>query len=1466
VVLVILAVPALSLLFMQNRQVQTKLSQYLAERLAEELKAEVSLSSVTYYFFRRVQVRDLYLEDINGDTLLYAALAKARIGQFRPDPRGLTFRKVTVEDALVNLVIDSLGVVNAKYFTDMLRKPHVPPELKSRVFIASIDLRNTRFSLTKKGQDPGPAPIDFNHFHLYRINATVDDLEVYKDTVSMNVKQLECLERNGYDFGRINTLLSISKHHMHFNELEVKTMTSDLDVPRLWFDFERFNRFKHFSKDVDLQVESRESVVKMDDLAMFIPWNPGVLDNIILGGTVNGRLSDLDGDDLFVRFDDESTLAFDFHMIGLPDFQSTYLDFNFRKLNTSVHSLTGLLETAEKGNTTDPEPWTNLGKLDFMGRFTGYPDQFVASGLLATDMGRVLMDLSFNPDSAGGVGFEGSLRTENFRLGSFLEQENVDNLDMDVQARGNLMKGRISASLEGKIDTFEFYDYAYSNITLDGSLTNNTFEGGFSVADPNIKLDFQGRTDFSGEVPVHRFTADVARARPYYLNLPQSDPGYFISFLVETDLSGSSLDDLNGDIVLVNSLFEKSGSQLQLYDVRLTTRNTPEASLIRIRSEQLDLDLAGYYRLTELPRSFRNMMDQYIDVVPESSPFTDSSTYFNYSLTFKSTDPLLDFFYPRLRIENGSTLAGNYDPLNSSMDMEGNISRLELHDLVWHNLTPYAHSGESLLEAGFHSDSLTFSGQYTLENQKTALKVTADTADLGISWNNASDPAYNGDLHIEGMFISGSEKERLFEASLDPGIIVIKDQYWDIQPALVKYRKGYLQIDGFEVMSTNKQIMANGVISSETGHDFNLEVRNLDLAQLPSVAFSRMLLEGNLSGYLNYRHTDGIPMITSKLKVDSLKFNNQLLGSTSLEAFWDESGRSVRTDLRSVGPDGFRYLESSGTFVPGSDELDFDIQFNRLDLQVFEPYLEGIVHDMEGQASVGLTVDGTLKEPELNGNIEFSGTSATFDFLNTRYTFSDRARVYHNNIYFENFGVADQYGQLATVNGSVNTDYLKDLYVNLNIQAEDFRFMDTRQTQNESFYGTIVATGQINVRGNPDNLNVGIQARTGQNTALFLPLYQAREVKSRDFITFINTNAPEPEERPMQPGLMKGLSLEIEAEITEDAVVQLIFDPQVGDIIETSGRGNLRMELNPSSGFRIFGDVELNRGNYLFTLQNVINKRFQIEPGGNIRFSGSPMDANVDLEAIYTLRAAPYNLYPDVDEAQESLKRRIPVECHLLLEGELGEPTISTNISMPTADAETRNLLENATSTEEELMKQFLSLLVINNFYSVSGFGGEQFGTTGDFAGVTASELLSNQLSNWLSQISDDFDIGVSYMPGDEITSDEVELALSTQLLDDRIIISGNVDVGGQNPSQGNTPNIMGDFDVEFRVTNNVSVIAFNRARDELLFETAPYKQGVGLSFREDFDDFPELVNRYKEAIFNRKKKKNGDTDSSGEE
>lgn len=331
--------------------------------------------------------------------------------------------------------------------------------------------------------------------------------------------------------------------------------------------------------------------------------------------------------------------------------------------------------------------------------------------------------------------------------------------------------------------------------------------------------------------------------------------------------------------------------------------------------------------------------------------------------------------------------------------------------------------------------------------------------------------------------------------------------------------------------------------------------------------------------------------------------------------------------------------------------------------------------------------------------------------------------------------------------------------------------------------------------------------------------------------------------------------LDMELEINSSASVQLIFDPKVGDIIQASGNGTLKFEIDEAGDFSMFGNVLITDGEYLFTLQNVINKRFRVKPGGRISWNGSPKSAVIDLQAVYETKASTYNLAPI---PTEEMKKRIPVHCLLSLQGELENPTIAPQINLPTAEPETKSLVQTSIGTDEELMRQFISLLVINNFISSADFAGNTFGgTSSEVAGVTASELLSNQLSNWLSQISNDFDIGVNYRPGDAISSDEVEFALSTQLLNDRIIFSGNLDVLADEVKTpgGEASNIVGDFDLEFRVTDRISLKAFNRVNDDRIVRPSLYTQGVGVIYRNEFNSISELF-----------KNKDGEDDEESDE
>ena len=305
----------------------------------------------------------------------------------------------------------------------------------------------------------------------------------------------------------------------------------------------------------------------------------------------------------------------------------------------------------------------------------------------------------------------------------------------------------------------------------------------------------------------------------------------------------------------------------------------------------------------------------------------------------------------------------------------------------------------------------------------------------------------------------------------------------------------------------------------------------------------------------------------------------------------------------------------------------------------------------------------------------------------------------------------------------------------------------------------------------------------------------------------------------------------------------------VGDVIKGRGSGNLNINLDRKGNLGISGDYIIDNGDYLFTLGNVLNKPFSVENGGKVTFSGDIDNAEIDLKAIYRLKASLFEILQD-----DRFNERIPVECQILLSGKLFNPIVGFNIDLPSADEERRAYLNNVITTEEEMSRQFLYLLVMNSFYSdpvrSSVAGGSTStaatGTTGTSAmAVTTTEMLSHQLSNWLSQISNDFDIGFVYRPGyKDINAQEVEVALSTQPLNDKVTINGNFDVRGAEGTSGTSDKITGDFDIEYKITEKIRFKFFNRFNNPYTGKGAPYTQGFGLFFRKDFDQFSDLFRK----------------------
>jgi len=1480
--LVFFSILAIASISLQNPVIQTYITQRVSKQLSENLNAKISIDKVSITFINRLQLKNLYIEDQKSDTLLYVERVTANLRNISQQRKQISIKNLTLHDAFINFIIDSTGQLNMKFLIDSLKTPDTVKIRDDiwKIRFSDVTLANSRFCLSKEIKKDIPVGINFTDMDLRDMEIRLNDFAIKGDTVSMNIQRLKLVEKSGFIINSFSSSLSLTKDRMFFDDVNIRTPYSQVTSASIHLSFTQYKDFSDFVDLVDIKLHIEPSLISFSDISCFAPALTGYREEFNISGLLTGRINDIRGNQVILRYNTHTYIETSFNMIGLPDIKNTFMYFDINNLITNTGNIELLELPGKRKHIELPESFMKLGRIQYSGKYTGYPDDFVAYGRFNTNLGDLHSDILLKPDTTNTVRFTGRLKTVDFRIGEFLGiSEKMGKISMSGNLEGFVSSGGLYADIESTVDSFEVFGYNYKNIIVSGELTERNFKGSFAVSDPNINLEFSGKADFSGENPEFAFTADVARARPYYLNIDRSDPSYFASFLLKTNFTGKNPDDFNGELSLVNSLFSSSDQQIQMYDFSLkAVNNQNDTDSIIMRSDLLDGEIYGSYKFSTLLQSFNKLIRVYIPSVqdkPEYKHPGHEENDFYYNFRFKNIHPFVVFFFKDFDIGNNASFNGRFNPSGEELTLNGEFPLFAFKDNVLENIIVSTAGIEETQYLSVKSSRLITSNKLEIENLLVNTALFSDTARVQIEWNNLDLPRYDGHIDIVTVFERSDLSDNIrLNILAEPSAFHYNNTMWNILESKVIIEPGYYQIDTVRLRNQQQDFMIFGTISEDPADILKIQFSELDISAFNVFTGKKKIeLGGFLSGEASVSDPMNRPLFLSDLGISDFVVNNEELGAGVIHAFWNNTDRKIELKVETVRDEN-KQLQINGDYYPGTDKLDFTMDIDMLNVNLFEPFLSMLMSDLKGFGSGRLRLNGSLKNPDLNGNVKLQKASLMVNYLFTRYYLTNDVRIVNNNVIIKDFEIFDEKGNKAVAQGTIFTNNLKNISLDLRLSATNFTFLNTTEKDNDLFYGKVNATGLIRFTGPADDLLMDINAKTDRNSVFFLPLYGAEEIYEHDFIQWVSDKKEFPDkDDKQQTGYevkLKGLKMNFNLEVTPDAEVQLIFDPKVGDILRGRGNGNLKLIITTLGKFEILGDIIIDRGDYLFTLKNLINKYFQVERGGRISWTGDPLDANIDLKAVYSLKTSVLALAPEPDE---SLRKKIPVETHINMTGKLMSPTITPDIVLPTADQQTRNILKNRINTDEEMMKQFISLLVINNFYTdinTAGLGGTGLRSSG----VAASELFSNQLSRWFSQLSKDFDIGLNYRLGDEITTDQLEVALSTQILNDRVSISGNVGVGGQQTSVSQTTtnpnNIVGDFDIDFRLTESgkLHLKAFNRTNDNFLF-TSPYTQGVGVTYRENFNTFGELLRRYGDAIlsiFSRDKRKKTTPDFEEEE
>ena len=705
--------------------------------------------------------------------------------------------------------------------------------------------------------------------------------------------------------------------------------------------------------------------------------------------------------------------------------------------------------------------------------------------------------------------------------------------------------------------------------------------------------------------------------------------------------------------------------------------------------------------------------------------------------------------------------------------------------------------------------------------------------------------------------VSGRPQLRI---RFSPSTFTSNGQMWGLGAREILCDSAFVAIDGFRMVSGQQRLMIDGVISRNLSDTLKMQLHNFDLTPFSQITDRRgYRISGFTNGSAAMAAAMGRGVLYANIAFDSLKVNDIPVSSVVFQSKWDFNVQRALFEL--VNRKTQKQIVR-GYYQPSEHYYRASVQLDNIDLSLLDPVLKGTIRDSRGKAYAELNLSNPTGKMQLDGQIYVPSFRTTVDYTSVPYTLDSTViDVRRNVMTMRNSTVRDDEGHTGAFKMSFDFSNLRNLAYNVEVSPERMLVLNTTEKDNDLFYGKVYASGRADIIGNKNGVDMNIVAATAGSSQFYLPLNGASNISAADFIVFEN---PAEEKRAdsinrlsrrkqillkrkarMNNTAPSRMNINMQLTVRPDLEMQLLVDPSTGDILKGRGNGTLNLTVNPSTDlFTMYGDYDITEGGYKFTLQNIVSRTFQLQPGSNIRWTGDPLDAQLNITALYKLKASLAGLLAPSD--QNRFRTSTAVDCQIRLTDKLTNPTINFNVEVPNADPETQALVSQSINTQEAMATQFLWLLATKSFYSEY----QSFGTS--LATATGVDFLANQVSSLMS--SERFSLVPKYTPKGELSSDEVGGSVYGELIKDKLILEADVNYDTQNNKASTSMNknsVSGDATLSLILdrSGNLRVQAFTRTVEAFNLNHGMQESGIGIFYREDFNSFKDLVQLFKDRF-----------------
>lgn len=1324
----------------------------------------------------------------------------------------------------------------------------------------AIDKTNVWF---KDDNQPRMKGFDYFNIKISDFLAELDDLYFSSDSISGSLKNLVMVDHSGFSIQKLQADFAYHNTGVEIRNLLAQTPKTTIRE-YIKLSYPSLDALTEDPSQVLVEANIKNSTLDMGDIRYFVPdldtmeiMKPLLARSFYINGVVKGRMNNLAIPNIEIKTLDRTHLIASAVIKGLPDTEKLYIDLNLKKFTTGRVDINRLVAPSMM-----PDSIQLPNAISLSGTFKGGMAGFDANMSLVTEKGNATVN--GNIQMGADTTYNAYVSINDLDIGNILHQDSVLGIvsaEMNVVGTG-LNPKNMTASVDGRLNQLEAMGYPYRNIQLHAEANEGDITGTLDSPDPNIQFNMDFAADMRPTYPKLNATLMIDSVNLQNLNLMKDDFRYHGKIVA--DFETADPDFLNGSLAIVNSAIAYNDDRYTLDSISLRASADTNRNVLLLRSEFLRAHMVGKYQLTALAPAIQDIIRIYYN---PGNATKDTTSYepqqFEFSATINNSRFIRQFL-PDLEEMRDITLDGTFNSATQNI-----MAKLLAPKIVY--------GGTTIEEVGVdlttYDSTLYYStlihrikmGNIELNNTVASGSVMENNVDFGL-WIKDKDDKEQ--YHL-GANLTVAENDFIF--SLNEDGLKLNYEDWNIDSTnTIGFGERGVYANNFRLTNNGQELLVQSQ-DSISNAPIDVTFNNFRIETFTQMLESEILnIGGGINGTATVSRLESNPVFVSDITIDRFYFGRDTVGNILVKVDnIKENTFSADVKIEGNGND----VQLIGDFISPPNEtasLNATLSLKPMKMTTIQAFSMGYLEDSAGDLVGDLKITGTLDAPQINGDLTFQNSKLNVAMLNADFLM-DNQTIHFNNqgIQFRKFEIKDLRGNSTLLNGSIATTTYTDFDLNLNLTMDDFAAVNSTREDNDLFFGKLYLTSNLRVQGSLDQLRVDGNIKANENTDfVFIVPNEDPGIAQRDgVVKFVDrsdtarANVFARLDSMTTATSLSGMDIALNLATDPEAKFKVILDEGTQDALNIQGIAELNATIDASDKITMSGTYTVERGDYTFSL-GPISKPFIFQKGSTITWNGDPLDARMDITAIYRSRFPTLELVQSQigGESQNLYKQRIPFDVKLILTGELFQPQINFDIDLDENNAivsqdvvsKVNIALANIREDPAELNKQVFSLIALgrfmsaNPFESLSGGGGAEA-----MARNTVSSFLSSQLNNLASDLIKGVELDFNlqseedYLTGNAQTRTDLNVGVSKMLFDDRlkVTIGSNFEVEGNTRPGEKASNIAGDISLEYQLSKDGRYFArvYRKNQYQATLQGQFVETGIGFIITMSYDKFKEL-------------------------